>query len=87
MVQSDYYWSATSASFSSNSAWVVNMYFGDGKPDNLKSQGDYVWPVLGTSVLDAPVPAVSEWGMIIFFSLLVGSALWVIRRRTGQESV
>ncbi len=31
------------------------------------------------------VPTVSEWGMIIFFILLVGSALWVIRRRTGQE--
>ncbi len=32
-----------------------------------------------------PIPTVSEWGMIIFFMLLVGSALWVIRRQ-GQES-
>jgi len=32
------------------------------------------------------IPTVSEWGMIIFFILLVGSALWVMRRRTGQES-
>ncbi len=29
----------------------------------------------------ASIPTVSEWGMIIFFILLVGSALWVMRRR------
>lgn len=34
-----------------------------------------------------PVPTVSEWGMIIFFILLVGSATWVVRRRTRQESL
>ena len=33
----------------------------------------------------ASIPTVSEWGMIIFFMLLVGSALWVMRRRKGQE--
>ena len=34
----------------------------------------------------ASIPTVSEWGMIIFFILLVGSAIWVIRRRRRQES-
>ncbi len=33
------------------------------------------------------VPTISEWGMIVFFILLVVSALWVIRKRTGQKSV
>jgi len=33
-----------------------------------------------------PIPAVSERGMIILFILLVGSALWVVRRRTERES-
>ena len=42
------------------------------------SQGSY-----SSSV---PVPTVSEWGMIVFFILLVGSALWVFRQRTGQKS-
>jgi hypothetical protein len=33
-----------------------------------------------------PIPAMPEWGMIIFSILLVGSALWLVRRRTEQES-
>jgi len=33
------------------------------------------------------VPTLSEWGMIVFFILMVGSALWVMRRRTRNESV
>jgi hypothetical protein len=33
-----------------------------------------------------PIPAVSERGMIVLFILLVGSALWVVRRRTERES-
>ncbi len=37
------------------------------------------------SVPGATIPTMSEWGMIVFFILLVGSALWVIRRRTGRE--
>ena len=32
------------------------------------------------------IPTVSEWGMIILFILLVGSALLVMRRRKEQES-
>ncbi len=32
------------------------------------------------------IPTVSEWGMLIFFILLVGSALWVIRGRTIRKS-
>jgi len=39
-----------------------------------------VGPVSG-----APIPAISDWGIIIFFILLVGSALWVMRRRIRQE--
>ncbi len=35
----------------------------------------------------ANIPTLSEWGTIIFLILLVGSALWVIRRRTKQELV
>jgi hypothetical protein len=38
------------------------------------------------SVGPSSIPAISEWGMNIFFIFLVGSALWVIRRRTGQQS-
>ncbi len=41
--------------------------------------------VNGTKV-SSSIPTLSEWGMIIFFILLVGSAVWVIRRREGQES-
>jgi hypothetical protein len=33
------------------------------------------------------IPTLSEWGMIIFFVLLVGSASWVVRRKTRQKSV
>jgi len=35
---------------------------------------------------DNSIPTLSDWGMIIFFILLVGSALWIIRRRTSQKS-
>jgi len=30
------------------------------------------------------IPTLSEWGMITFFILLVGSALWVMRRRSEE---
>jgi hypothetical protein len=33
------------------------------------------------------IPTVSEWGMIIFFLLLVGLALWITSRRKLKESV
>ncbi|RJP41120.1 MAG: IPTL-CTERM sorting domain-containing protein [Desulfobacteraceae bacterium] len=29
----------------------------------------------------APIPTLSEWGMIIFSLLLAGSAIWMMRRR------
>jgi len=32
------------------------------------------------------IPTFTEWGMIIFFILLVGSGLWVIRRRKNAKS-
>ncbi len=32
----------------------------------------------------AAVPTVSEWGMIVFFMLLVGSALWVTKRKRAE---
>ncbi len=38
----------------------------------------------GSVPTSAAIPTLSEWGMIIFFLLLVGSALWVIRKKTRQ---
>ncbi len=33
------------------------------------------------------IPTLSEWGMIAFFILLVGSAVWVMRRKQDGESI
>ena len=33
------------------------------------------------------VPTLNEWGMIIFFTLIVGSAIWLIRRRNKYLSL
>ncbi len=50
--------------------------------------GSYLDLELEFSAPDAAeIPTLSEWGMIIFFISLVGTALWVMRRRTKQESV
>jgi hypothetical protein len=40
---------------------------------------------LQTTPLPSAIPTLSEWGMITFFVLLIGSALWIIRRRTSQK--
>lgn len=39
------------------------------------------------AVKSAPIPILSQSGMIMFFIFLVGSAEWVIRRRKRQESM
>ena len=54
-------------------------------PDEIYSPPSYYFGIANMKFAD-PVPTVSEWGMFIFFILLVGSALWVIRRRTTQAS-
>jgi len=33
------------------------------------------------------IPTLSEWGMVVLFILLVGSALWIIRRRKWQKAM
>ncbi len=42
-------------------------------------------PYNASSYPGASIPTVSEWGMIIFFVLLLGSALSVIRRKQNQR--
>ena len=33
----------------------------------------------------AGIPSLSEWGMIAFFMLMVGAALWVMRRTAHKQ--
>lgn len=42
---------------------------------------------ISVSDVPEPIPTISEWGMIIFLALLVGSAMWIIRVRKRQGSV
>ncbi len=56
--------------------------------DITAEDGDGVQFAVAAESVPPPiaVPTVSEWGMISFFILLVGSALWVIRHKQGGES-
>ncbi len=37
-------------------------------------------------LIPSSIPTVSDWGMIILFILLVGSGLWVMRRREENSN-
>ncbi len=52
------------------------------KDYNMDNIGGYEISLIKTP---NTVPTLSEWGMIIFFIILVGSALLVLRRRTRQN--
>lgn len=47
--------------------------------------GDWV-RVVTLSSTEPSVPVMSEWGMLVFFILLMASGLWITKRRQGQES-
>lgn len=74
-------YNALSTSFTLTSDANVNFYVKDSPfSDNVGGMS------LRIDADPSPIPTLSEWGMIIFLILLVGSAMWVIKRRTDQES-
>ncbi len=77
---SGFVWSRFSVSQNpvGNPEWDGAWIFEDGETE------DYL--LLVDPSESAPIPTVSEWGMIALFVLLVGSAMWVIRRRTSRVS-
>ena len=79
----DSYWTSTTYPDATHGAWVVSISSGS-IAYSFKTNDFYIWPVRAPSNTTT-VPTLSEWGMIIFFIILVGSALWVMRRRTKHE--
>ncbi|MCP4622930.1 MAG: hypothetical protein GY850_05305, partial [bacterium] len=55
--------------------------------DNGQTDEGRAFVYYGSSDPPPDIPALSEWGMIGFFILLVGSALWVIKRRKEHDPV
>ncbi len=55
-------------------------------PVNAYAGGGDAFAAMLVPLVSSTVPTVSEWGVIIFFILLVGSASLVMRRRIRQGS-
>ena len=49
------YWSSTSSAYSTDYAWIVNMYYGNVSDAN-KAGAEYVWPVRGGGPAGPPTP-------------------------------
>ena len=80
------YWSGTESSVDPGNAHHFQFNLGI-QGDDPKEWGKFALAVRpGTVTAVPPIPTVSEWGMMIFFIFLVGSALWVVRGRTRQKS-
>jgi hypothetical protein len=54
-------------------------------PDEIYTTPSIYFGIANMEYGPAPVPAISEWGMMVLFALLVGSASWVFGGRQKQK--
>jgi len=59
----------------------IGFLVGPGDSDDYSCDGTYVDIEIQAISEEGAIPTLSEWGMIIMSLMLLGSALWIMRRR------
>jgi hypothetical protein len=74
-----------------NEGWEIKddvAWGGSNIPDSrfrTKEYGDYI-PYLEITIEPAPIPSLSEWGIIIVCIFLLGSPFWVVRSHRHRST-
>ena len=81
-VQSTRYWSSTQLECNPGHAYVVIVNNGELSANNTnEGHTNYVWPVRGeTCEVPTAIPTLSEWGVIIFMTLIMGIGVVILYR-------